>query len=72
MIAIDRAHAHNDYQINIKAELEIELLHQKVDQLREKEVLALTEALKDLTELLRREKPGIWPATIFDKLQSSG
>lgn len=51
---IDRAHAHNDYQINIKAELEIELLHQKVDQLREKEVLALTEAMKDLTELLRK------------------
>jgi uncharacterized membrane protein len=54
---IDRAHAHNDYQINIKAELEIELLHQKVDQLREKEVLALTEAVKDLTELLRRGDP---------------
>ena len=51
---IDRAHAHNDYQINIKAELEIELLHQKVDQLREKEVLALTDALKDLTDLLRK------------------
>jgi uncharacterized membrane protein len=54
---IDRAHAHNDYQINIKAELEIELLHQKIDQLREKEVLALTEALKELTELLRSGTP---------------
>src|SRR5207302_1424441 len=39
---IDRKSAENDYQINIKAELEIELLHQKIDQLRETEVLSLT------------------------------
>ena len=36
---IDRKQAENDYQINVKAELEIELLHQKIDELREKEVL---------------------------------
>jgi len=50
---IDRKQAENDYQINIKAELEIELLHQKLDQLREKEVLALTRAIENLTEKLR-------------------
>lgn len=50
---IDRAEAAADYQINIKAELEIELLHQKLDELREKEVLALTESVKSLTLLLR-------------------
>jgi uncharacterized membrane protein len=50
---IDRKSAQNDYQINIKAELEIELLHQKIDQLRETEVLHLTEAVKELTGLLR-------------------
>jgi uncharacterized membrane protein len=55
---IDRKQAENDYQINIKAELEIELLHQKVDQLRETEVLALTQAVKDLTEQLRIAKAG--------------
>jgi uncharacterized membrane protein len=49
---IDRKQAENDYQINIKAELEIELLHQKIDQLRETEVLRLTEAVKELTALL--------------------
>src|ERR1700677_3066394 len=49
---IDRKEAENDHQINIKAELEIELLHQKVDALREKEVMALTQAVADLTELL--------------------
>ena len=35
----------------MKAELEIELLHEKIDQLREREVLKLTEAVRTLTEL---------------------
>ena len=52
---IDRKQAENDYKINIKAELEIELLHQKVDQLREKEVLMLTQAVTDLTALLTKD-----------------
>jgi uncharacterized membrane protein len=49
---IDRKEAANDYSVNIKAELEIELLHQKIDQLRETEVLALTQAVERLTALL--------------------
>jgi uncharacterized membrane protein len=52
---IDRKQAENDYKINIKAELEIELLHQKLDQLREKEVLALTQAISDLTAKLKAQ-----------------
>jgi len=55
---IDRKEAENDYKVNIKAELEIELLHQKVDELREKEVMALTKAVADLTEVIRRTTPG--------------
>jgi uncharacterized membrane protein len=51
---IDRKEAENDYQVNIKAELEIELLHQKIDELREKEVTNLTNTIAELTELLRR------------------
>src|SRR6478609_9481732 len=58
---IDRQSAESDYQINIKAELEIELLHQKIDELREKEVLLLTESVKQLAELLRKE--GAQPGT---------
>ena len=54
---IDRKEAENDYQVNIKAELEIELLHQKIDELREKEVLALTNAISDLTALLQASRP---------------
>src|SRR5271166_6360523 len=51
---IDRQAAENDYRINIKAELEIELLHQKLDQLRETEVLHLTEAVHQLAEMLKK------------------
>ena len=53
---IDRKEAEEDHKINIKAELEIELLHHKIDALREKEVLMLTQAIIDLTELLKREQ----------------
>jgi uncharacterized membrane protein len=49
---IDRRAAENDYKINIKAELEIELLHEKIDELRLQEVLRLSEAVKSLTDLL--------------------
>jgi len=53
---IDRGKAQNDYNINIKAELEIELLHQKIDELREKEVQFLTKAISELTDLLRTQR----------------
>lgn len=55
---IDRRAAETDHQVNIKAEMEIELLHQKVDALREEEVLALTTAIKDLTDLLKTAQGG--------------
>ena len=57
---IDRREAASDYRINVKAELEIELLHDKVDALREQEVLALTQAVHELTLLLkaRDSSPG--------------
>jgi len=51
---VDRAAAETDHRVNIKAELEIELLHQKMDQLREKEVLNLTTAVRELAELVTR------------------
>ena len=53
---IDRKEAENDYKINIKAELEIELLHEKIDELRAKEVQALTQAVSELTALLAQER----------------
>ena len=51
--AQDRMHAENDYEINIKAELEIELLHEKIDLMKERELLALTEAVRDLSRRLQ-------------------
>ena len=52
---IDRKKAESDYNVNIKAELEIELLHQKIDELRAKEMLALTQAISDLSQHVRNE-----------------
>ena len=51
---IDRKKAENDFQVNVKAELEIELLHHKIDQLRETEVVNLTAAVKELTAKLNK------------------
>jgi uncharacterized membrane protein len=46
---MDRRHAQTDYEINVKAELEIELLHQKIDLMRAQELLVLTQAVRDLS-----------------------
>ena len=45
---IDRARAQDDYNINLKAELEIETLHQKIDLLRETEIARLIALLEKL------------------------
>ena len=49
---IDRQAAASDHQVNVKAELEIELLHQKFDQMRQMEVLYLTKTVNELAMLL--------------------
>jgi uncharacterized membrane protein len=49
---IDRQQASNDFEVNVKAELEIELLHQKIDLMKEGELLALTKAVEALSEKL--------------------
>ncbi|MCQ8242147.1 DUF1003 domain-containing protein [Rhizosaccharibacter radicis] len=46
--AIDRADARHDYDVNVRAELEIKLLHEKVDQLRELERSRLIEIIERL------------------------
>lgn len=52
---IDRKHAEHDYRVNVKAELEIELLHNKIDALREQEIVRLTNILEQLTAHLAPE-----------------
>jgi uncharacterized membrane protein len=53
---IDRRRSIEDYEINCKAELEIETLHQKLDLLREQEIGALTAAVERLTRLLEAKQ----------------
>lgn len=55
---IDRRKAESDYRVNVKAELEIELLHEKIDQLRETEVVSLAKAVQQLTEQLQAKQQG--------------
>lgn len=55
---IDRRKAEKDYDVNLKAELEIELLHQKIDLLRETEILKLTQMVEMLAERLNARIEG--------------
>jgi len=50
----DRAAAEHDYEVNLKAELEILALHQKVDTLREQQWIELVEMQRRQIELLER------------------
>ena len=53
---VDRARAEDDYHVNLKAELEIETLHQKIDLLRETEIarlLTLVEKLEARLDAVR-------------------
>ncbi len=52
---IDRRNAEHDYRVNVKAELEIELLHNKIDALREQEILQLITIIRRLTQHLAPE-----------------
>ena len=54
---IDRDAAQHDYDINAKAELEIELLHQKLDLLRETEIAQLIEIIRGLEDQLKPLRP---------------
>ena len=51
---IDRLNASNDYQVNVKAELEVLQIHEKLDRLREQDWSALVELQHRQIELLQR------------------
>lgn len=57
---VDRQSAEHDYQVNVKAELEIELLHDKIEllhdtinTLREKEIVEISKMLKQQQQCLQ-------------------
>jgi len=52
----DRLHAQNDYEVNLKAEIEIEQLHQKLDELREKQWEELIAIQNRQIELLESQQ----------------
>jgi len=67
---IDRAKAQQDLDCDLKAEMEIELLHHKLDALREREIAELNQELRRqyavilrLEELLAREISANHPET---------
>jgi uncharacterized membrane protein len=59
--AIDRKAAEHDYVVNLRAELEIMLLHDKLDALREGELLTRLDALAAQVESVRAEVARIAP-----------
>jgi len=58
---VDRDRAVADYQVNLRSEAEIALLHEKLDLMREKQLLEITEMLKlalDRIEQLETRRTG--------------
>lgn len=56
--ARDRLDAAHDYQVNLKAEIEILALHDKLDELRRKEILQIRDQLAELASHLQRIEEG--------------
>lgn len=49
----DRIDAAHDYEVNLKAEIEIMALHDKLDQLRNEQLVAILERIETLAETVR-------------------
>ena len=57
----DRLDAAHDYEVNLKAEIEIMALHEKLDELRHQEIVALRDEIRELGKsvaLLRADRSG--------------
>ena len=50
----DRLDAAHDYEVNLKAEIEIMALHEKLDELRHEEIVLMRAQLSDLAAQLQR------------------
>jgi uncharacterized membrane protein len=50
----DRIDAAHDYQVNLKAEIEIMALHEKFDELRHRDIIAMRGEIAALADALRR------------------
>lgn len=54
----DRHAAEHDYEVNLKAEIEIMALHEKLDELRHKEIVLLRDEVAALTQAVTRLAAG--------------
>ncbi|WP_295842735.1 DUF1003 domain-containing protein [uncultured Xanthomonas sp.] len=61
--AVDRLRAQNDYEVNIKSELEILQVHEKLNQLREQDWATLVDQQNRQIAMLQQllERAGAWP-----------
>lgn len=50
----DRAAAAHDYEVNLKAEIEIMALHEKLDELRHSQIMAMRDDIASLAETMRQ------------------
>jgi uncharacterized membrane protein len=50
----DRIDASHDYEVNLKAEIEIMALHEKLDELRHQEIVAMHEEIRRIADDVRR------------------
>jgi uncharacterized membrane protein len=53
--------AQNDYEVNIKAELEILQLHEKLNELREQDWISLLDVQQRQIELLEKVQSALQP-----------
>ena len=57
----DRTAAAHDYEVNLKAEIEIMALHEKLDELRHSQILAMRDDIKHLAEQMQRLEEKLTP-----------
>ncbi|MEI9416088.1 DUF1003 domain-containing protein [Mesorhizobium sp. B2-5-4] len=50
----DRIDAAHDYEVNLKAEIEIMALHEKLDELRHSEIIGMRDEIVRLAEMVKR------------------
>jgi uncharacterized membrane protein len=50
----DRIDAAHDYEVNLKAEIEIMALHEKLDELRHGQIIGMRDEILQLTEMVKR------------------
>ena len=59
----DRIDATHDYEVNLKAEIEIMALHEKLDELRHSQIIGMRDEISRIAEQLRRIDERLTPQT---------